>query len=123
MVALVDVDEANLAKSLQFIAQNNPEVNTSAIKTYTGAVLAATTKAKTSCAAKVSPTTVRLTYMAAIKAAQDKLKSDLKALDNLGGAIKPLIDAHKAALDKAAANFKSAMEKARADLKTALGTN
>lgn len=90
-----------------------------ATKTFKDAVLAAVNKAKADCAAGIDQAMARTTYMAGVNAAKTKLKTDLKAVEKTGDSVKPLIEVRRAGHDKAAADFKAAMEKARTDLKAA----
>lgn len=92
------------------------------LKTYQDAVLAAASKAKADCAAKVDPAVARETFLGATKAAKDKLQSDRKILERMEEAVAPLVSVRRAAHEKALADFKVAMERARADLKVVLGS-
>lgn len=91
-----------------------------AVKAFKTAITAALNKAKADCAAGVDAATVRANLRTATQAALEKLKSDRQAIDKLGDTVKGLVDARRAAHDKAMADFKAAMEKARADLKAAM---
>jgi len=86
------------------------------------AASAAFSKAKADCASGVSATTVMANLRSALKAAQDKFKSDRQSIDKIGDKVKALVTARQAAVEKAKADFKAAAEKARADLKAALGS-
>src|SRR3989344_3113862 len=92
-----------------------------AIKTFTDAGKAAFEKARTDCASDVAPATVRATLQASLKAAKEKLASDIKIIEKKKDATKPLIEARKTAIEKAIQDFKNAMEAARTALKAAWG--
>jgi len=93
-----------------------------AVKTFNDTVATAKTKAQDDCANGVDPKTVRLNYQQALKAARDKFQSDKKDIEKLHGSIEPLITAKKLATEKAIADFETAVEKARTDLKAAFPT-
>ncbi|HXK38372.1 MAG TPA: hypothetical protein VJ579_04880 [Candidatus Paceibacterota bacterium] len=84
------------------------------------AVEAAIAKAKADCAANVSPATVRTQLMAAAKAAQNVFKANRNDAAIKTG-IEALNKTRKAAVEAALATFKTDMQKATADLKTAFG--
>lgn len=89
----------------------------SLIATFRAAVKAAHDKASADCQDSVDQAAVKETFIASIKAAKDAFAAGRKDLENRGDSIKPLIEARNAAFKKAADDFKTAMEKARADLK------
>lgn len=91
-----------------------------AINTFQAALEAAKTQAKTDCANGVDPATAKATFQATVKAAREKLAADRKAVENISASVKDLVNARRAAMDKARADFKAATEKARKDLKAAL---
>ena len=81
---------------------------------------AALTKAKTDCAGTVTPKMVRTTYVASMKAAREKLKTSIAAIEKRKDAVQPLADARKAAVEKAIIDFKTAVTAAKEKLKAAL---
>jgi hypothetical protein len=83
------------------------------------AVKAAVEKAKTDCQNGVDPVSVRATLKDSIQAARTKFQTDKNSAPKVGGNIQTLIEARKQAFEKAMADFKAAMEKARTDLKKA----
>jgi len=104
----------------QAIAQRKTVVD-AAIKTFEDSTKMALDKAKADCAAGSNPEVVRQTLMTSMKNARTKLQSDRKAVDTIGTNLTQLTATRKAAVDKAFADFKTAAEKARKDLKAALG--
>lgn len=92
-----------------------------AVKSFHDAIQSAVGKAKTDCAAKADQVIVRAQFAEAVKTAGAKLRTDLQAVEKFGISVKPLIDARRAAAEKARADFKAAVEKARFDLKAAFG--
>ncbi len=116
------IDAANKAFRTgleKLIADKKAAVENASLALKT-AVSAAFAKAKTDCAAGVSPDTVATNLRASLKAAQDKFKTDRQAIDGIGAKVKELVTVRQAAVEKAKADFKAAAEKARADLKAAL---
>lgn len=89
----------------------------SLLATFRSAVKAAHDKAIADCQAGVDQVAVKEAFIASIKAAKDAFAVGRADLDNRGDIIKPLIEARNAAFKKAAEDFRTAMEKARADLK------
>lgn len=95
-----------------------------AIKTtYEYAITAAFNKAKSDCSNDANPVTTRQTFIDAVKAAKDKYKSDYQAIEKLSTNMDQLIAARKAAIEKAIQDFKVAMEKAKADFASAVAAN
>lgn len=85
-------------------------------KTETDAALA---KAKADCAAQVAPKAVREAFVLSMKAAREKLRAGVKALENRKDTLKPLADARKTAIESAVAHFKVSASKAREELRAA----
>lgn len=94
-----------------------------AVNTFTASVNAATAKADTDCAGKVAPRTARETFQASLRAAREKLRTGRQALEKRKDVVTPLRTERKAAVDKAIADFKAAVEAAKNTLKAALGGN
>lgn len=92
---------------------------TTAKNEFTSAKSAAIEKAKADCAEGVAPQTIRETFRTSMESAQDKFKSDYKAIEKLKGSFESVRDTRKQAVEKAITDFKVTMEKARIDLKTA----
>lgn len=90
-----------------------------ATTTFNAAVRAALAKAKADCASGVSPASVRTTLMASLKAAREKMQSDLQEIAKLGPQVKALIDVRVAAHEKAMADFHASLDAAKAELKAA----
>ncbi len=91
----------------------------SSVTAFRAAIKAAVEKAKTDCAAGKDAATIRADFAAAVKAAKDKFAADRKAMDRVGTQVRTLAETRKAAHAKAMADFRAAMEAARADLKAA----
>jgi len=90
-----------------------------AVNAFKNSVDAANTKAKTDCAGGIDPKTVRQNLQTGLKAARQKLTSDIKELDKIESTVQSLIAVRKDALNKALLDFKTAVEKAKNDLKAA----
>lgn len=93
---------------------------TTATSEFKNAKSTAIAKAKADCSAGVDAKTIRETFRASMKAAQDKFKSDYQAIEKLRGSFESVRDTRKQAVEKALADFKTTMEKAGSDLKAAL---
>lgn len=91
------------------------------INTYTinfkAAVTAALDKARTDCDNGLSQTTVHRDLVAALKIARQQFNTDRSSAEKLSTNIQTLIVARKSAMAEGLANFKIAVQKARADLK------
>jgi hypothetical protein len=117
------VDSASLAYRQGLAAALNARMSAvdAAMTTFKNAEAQAVAKAKADCAAGVKSADVRTAFRASMKAAQDTFQNSRKAIDN----VKPTIDAlqktRNDAVKKAISDFESAMDKARRDLKAALG--
>lgn len=103
----------------QALAGRGPIVD-AVIATFQNSVNAAVGKAKTDCANNAEPKTVRITFLASLKAARQKFEADRKVLEKVPPQLKTIRDAREQAISKAVADFKTAIEKAGADLKAAL---
>ena len=111
----VGVDRAILARRSALIT---------VLDSYYKAVKAALDKAKTDCAATgANDATVRTAFVANMKTAQTKLQTEKTNVDKLGETIQKLVDTKKAALAKAVADFKVAVEAARIELEKAFPTS
>lgn len=90
-----------------------------AVAKFEAAVKAALDKAKADCDSSdgVDGAKIRDAAMTAIKAAKAQLVADRQAADKVSDGVKPLIEAHKAAIEKAVADFKAAANKAKETLK------
>jgi hypothetical protein len=116
------IDAANKAFRTgleKLIAEKKTAVENASLALKTS-ISAAFAKAKADCASGVAPETVMTNLRASLKAAQDKFKTDRQAIDGIGAKVKDLVKVRQAAVEKAKADFKTAAEKARADLKAAL---
>lgn len=105
----------------QTIASRKSAVD-AAVGAFKSARTATVNKARSDCATGVDQGTVRETYRASMKAAQDNFKNDRQTIEKLGDSLEPIRAGQKQAVAKAIAEFKTAMEKARADLKAAFQT-
>jgi hypothetical protein len=93
------------------------------IKTLSDSIKAVVAKAKSDCTSGVAPATARATFVASLKTAREKFQADRKSKDKLSDTVHTLVDARKTATEKALADFKATMEKARAALKAAFPEN
>lgn len=91
-----------------------------AMAAFKTAMTAALDKAKADCAVGMDGATVRASYKLSVDAAIAKLQADRKAFDKIGETVKALVDARRAVVEKAHADFKAAVEQARTTLKAAL---
>lgn len=94
-----------------------------AAATYRTAVTTALNRAKASCAAGTSPKVVRDRLRVALNAAKQNLEASRKSIESGRTNLEPLKAARKAAIDKANANFKTALKLALVKLKAALGAD
>ena len=86
------------------------------------AIDAAFSTAKSSCSgSNPDAASIRTTLRTAIQAARTKFQTEKQGTPKVGENIQPLIDARKASVDKAMADFKATMEQARTTLKKAFG--
>jgi hypothetical protein len=92
---------------------------TAAMNEFKSSKSGAIEKAKADCVAGVDPKTIRETFRASMKVAQDKFKSDYQAIDKLKGSFESVRNTKKQEVETAIAVFKATMEKAKADLKAA----
>lgn len=88
---------------------------------YKKAIEDAVAKAKSDCSDSSKSATIRQELKDALKVARQKFTSDKQGIDKLGEQVKTLIDVRKAAFEKAKADFQTAMNKAKADLKAVFG--
>jgi hypothetical protein len=88
---------------------------------YKAAVASALSQAGSSCTAGVSPMTVRTTLQEALQAARSALQSVASKSQGLGPNVSNLAATRKAAVQKAQALAKTAIDAALATLKAALG--
>ncbi len=100
------------------IAEREAAIN-AAIKVYHDAVNAALDKAKSDCASGVAPLTARQTFFSAMRAAQQKFRTDRRQAEKIPASVQQLRTARKQAIDKAFADFRATMEQARKTLKAA----
>lgn len=91
--------------------------------TYRVAVQAAFKKATDACAKSDADfAKIREQLKAELKAAQDKYQTDVQAAEKVGKSVQDLITARRESVSKALADFKTALEKAKTDLKAVWGT-
>lgn len=117
--AAVDSAISALGQSVDQSIDARRAAVTTVTNEFKNAKSAAIEKAKADCAAGVAPQTIRETFRASMKVAQDKFKSDYQAIEKLKGSFESVRAIRKQAVEKAIADFKTTMEKARADLKAA----
>ena len=107
---------------LALIMSTNSGTLTSAIATFKASVNAAVAKAQVDCTAGVDSNTVKTAFNLAVKDAREALKNARKSIDK-SAEVQALKKTREDAINAAITAFKSATEKARADLKIALGVN
>lgn len=90
------------------------------VNTYRNTVRTALEKAKSDCDNEVDSKTVRTNLHASLKAAGSQLKEDKTGVTKFSATMQSLIDAKKAAFEKAITDFKTAMKAAVAELKKSL---
>lgn len=89
-----------------------------AVSDFKSAVDASAALAKADCAKDGADSAkIREAYMKAIQDAKDDLTAARQPIDKMSEGVKPLIEAHRAALEKALADFKAALDKAKSELK------
>ena len=91
-----------------------------ALLTFKQETDAAVTKAKSDCTSGVAPQVARDTYVSAMKAAREKMRATVKAIDAKKETLKPLAETRRITIEKAVADFKVLAEKAREELKKSL---
>jgi len=94
---------------------------TTATNEFKSAKSAAIAKTKADCSAGVDPQTIRETFRASMKAAQDKFKNDYQAIEKLKGSFESVRTTRQQEVKTAIADFKSTLEKAGTDLKATFG--
>jgi G:T-mismatch repair DNA endonuclease (very short patch repair protein) len=94
-----------------------------AVSDFKTAVSAAYEKAEADCSGGADSRSVRQTLVASLKAAKEKYASDRREAEKIITSAEELTKVKNEAIRKAVADFKIAVEKARADLKMSLGTN
>ncbi len=88
-----------------------------ALSGFKTAASEAFSKASADCANSVTGSTVHKNLVTSLKAAKQKFNTDRSAAEKLSISMQALVTARKSATAKALADFKTAMQKARADLK------
>lgn len=86
------------------------------MENYQKAVTTALDKAKADCLAGGDSTTVRNSFVNALKIAKTKMEAEKRAIDKLKDTIKNLIAVKKSAIAKAQSDFKKAVESARVEM-------
>jgi hypothetical protein len=117
--AAVDTAIAAFREGVKSLIASRKEDVSSNFTAFSDEVKAAFDSAKSDCASGKDPATIRTNLRNAIQAAKAKFHSNKIETPKIGGNIQPLIDARRAAVQKAFSDFKSAMEKARTELKKA----
>lgn len=93
------------------------------IADFKSAVEKATSQVKSDCEAGKDPASVRTSFETSLKAARAKVADDRAAAEKVGVAVSALAETKRAAFLLAHETFKTAMEKARTNLKAAFGTS
>jgi hypothetical protein len=118
--AAIDVAIATFREGVKNLISQRSEDVSSGFTAFSDAVKAAFDKAISDCKG-TSPdaASIRTTLRSSIQEARTKFQQDRQNAPKVGGNIQSLIDARRAAVQKAMDNFKAAMETARANLKKA----
>lgn len=104
------------------LIEDRKEAVESLVEKYKAAIQAAIANSTGDCATQgADATKIRERLMTELKAARQQYNSDKQEIDKIGEQLKALIDARKAAFEKAKSDFKAALEKAKSDLKIAFG--
>lgn len=120
--AAVDSAVSTYRTGLQALVTKRQEAIRAAAARFKSSIAAANAKAQADCTAGMDQVTVRQTLRTSIQAAQDKFKTDVKAVDTIGSQVKDLVTARNKAMEAAKAAFKATVLQAKATLKAALGT-
>jgi len=106
----------------QLITKRQETIRTAAV-TFKTTSQAAIEKARVDCIAGADQATVRTTFLASLKTANQKFHEDVKAVDKIGQDIKALAQTRNTAVKAASKTFKDAVQAAKAKLKVALGSS
>lgn len=119
------VDAAMLAfrTALDKEAENRNTILTEAHNPYKTAVQTAITNAKADCATGKETGTIKTELNTALKSAKDALQTARQQLTQSKTAVEVIVKTRNEAVKKAADEFRSTMEKLRAELKTAFTAN
>jgi hypothetical protein len=117
--AAVDAAMQTYRTGLDKLVSARHEAARTATATFKTSVSAAIQKAKTDCAAKVDPKTVRETFTTSLKAAQEQLRTDLKNVEKPGQEVQALAKVRNEAVRKAHDEFRATMKAAHEKLKAA----
>ena len=117
--AAIDKAIADFREGLKDLIEGKKSGVDSAATQYKQSVEAAVAKAKADCDNGVSLATVQTNLRTDLQSAREKLQTARQNIEKLGPQVKALIDARQAAVKEAIEDFKTALEKARADLKEA----
>lgn len=118
------VDQANQTfktSQRQLVLDRQNALKTAAAN-LKAALAKALTDAKSACDAGTAPDKVKAQFIASVKAAKDKFHQDMQGIDKIGPQIKNLVQVRNKAIRDANEAFKTKLQKARQDLKTALAT-
>ncbi len=107
----------------QLVTQRH-NAHSAAVTTFRNSIQTATQKAKTDCAAGISPEIVKQNFVASIKVAKEKLHADIKAVDKTDQQMEALTKIRNEAIRQAHQDFKRTLDLSNRDtLKAAFPNN
>ncbi len=118
----IDTALSAFRKSVDAAVTTQKENRAGGIDTFEAIVEIAIGQAKKDCADGKSAEVVRSAFQSSLKSARDTLQSERKDGENLGVVIKDLAETRKVSIKSALDAFKTTMDQAKSDLKTAFGT-
>lgn len=104
----------------QAVLQRKTAITTAA-KAFADAYHAAITQAQTDCRNGKDSKTVKADLNTALKAARDTFEQNRKNIEKVGTTVSGLTKARQDTVEKAFSDFRATLDKAKTDLKTALG--
>lgn len=120
--AAVDKAQETFRAGIDSLVGSNQTSITAEVTTFKSSVQTAVNTAKTDCAAGGTATTIRATLMASVKTAQEKLKTDLQALNQHGAQVEALAKTRNEAIKQADQAFRAILQSEKAKLKAAFPT-
>jgi hypothetical protein len=120
--AAIDAAMQTYRAGLDKLVLSRQDAAKAAAATFKTSVNAAIQKAKADCAAKVDPKTVRETFNASMRAAQEQLRTDMKNIEKPGQGVEALAKVRNEAVRKAHDEFRTTMKAAHDKLKAAFAT-
>lgn len=115
--AAIDSAISNFRQRVEELKNSRHSKIEAAKATFKSSVVSAFEKAKSDCLSGVPIATIREELKNSLAAYKEKYNQDVQEIEKIGAGMDQLIDAKKAAFEKAIQDFKTAMEKARADFK------